>query len=187
MKAVNAAIVSGRLDASIPWIKREAVKAMSREYATTKGAQDSIAFSLRGFYDKEGISLNPAAVKAVQEAFSQNMFPEMRARWDKYPDNRSHFFFRGCFRCHGSNLATSTGQKISADCNLCHEIVAQGPVTAQSAASRDSMATASHVFRHPIDIEGGERAMRCFECHIGDGSIYLPAWADSTHAARLPR
>jgi hypothetical protein len=187
MKVVNAELVSGRLDPSIPWIKREAVKAMSLEYATNKGAQDSIALALNSFYDKEGIPLNPAAIKAVQEAFSQNMFPEMRARWDRYPDNRSHFFFRGCFRCHGSDLATSSGQQISNDCNLCHTIVAQGPVKAPLAASRDTLVNAGLVFRHPIDIEGGERAMRCFECHLGDASIYLPARGDSGHAERLPR
>jgi NapC/NirT cytochrome c family protein len=187
MKAVNAALVSGRLDPSIPWIKREAVQAMSRPYATNQGAQDSIALTLRAFYDQERIPLNPAAVKAVQEAFGQNMFPEMRARWDRYPDNRSHFFFRGCFRCHGSDLATASGQKISADCNLCHTIVAQGPVSSTRAAVRDSVSNAGLLFRHPINIGGGERVMRCFECHIGDASIYLPAPSDSERAERLPR
>jgi NapC/NirT cytochrome c family, N-terminal region len=184
MRAVNAALVSGRLDPSIPWIKREAVRVMSREYTTNEGARDSIALGLRAFYDHEGTPLPPAAVAAVQEAFRENMFPEMRARWDRYPDNRSHFFFRGCFRCHGSELATSTGQKISGDCNLCHTIVAQGPVTKDTAAG-DTLSSRGLAFRHPIDIEGGERVMRCFECHIGDGSIYLPAPADSDRAERL--
>ena len=186
MKAVNAQLVLGRLDRTIPWIKREAVRAMSQRYATDQGAQDSIALALKTFYDKEGTSLNPAAIQAVQEAYRQNNFPEMRARWDRYPENKSHFFFRGCFRCHGSDLATPSGQTISGDCNLCHTIVAQGPVKAPVTATRDSL-SAGLTFRHPIDIGGGERVMRCFECHIGDASIYLPAPADSQRAERLPR
>ena len=180
MKAVNAAMLSGRLDPTIPWIKREAVAAMSHEYATNQGAQDSIALALRTFYEREGIALQPAALKAVQDAYRQNIFPEMRAKWDRYPDNRSHFLFRGCFRCHGSDLATATGQKISGDCNLCHTIVAQGPAN----EPQDTLSSVGLAFRHPINIEGGERVMRCFECHLGDASIYLP---DSARVERSPR
>ena len=185
MKAVNAALVAGRLDRSIPWIKREAVRAMSRQYATDEGAMDSIAISLRSFYEKEGIDLPESAIAAVQETYGQNMFPEMRARWDQYPDNRSHLFFKGCFRCHGSDLATPTGETISADCNLCHTILAQGP--ASRATELESLARLERSFEHPVDIGGGERVMRCFECHIGDDSIYLPGAADSNRAERLRR
>jgi NapC/NirT cytochrome c family protein len=186
MKAVNAALVSGRLDASIPWIKREAVKAMSRVYDSNQGARDSLALALHQFYDRAGIPLPPAAVSAVQEAYRQNMFPEMRVRWDRYPDNRSHFFFKGCFRCHGSDLATPSGQKISGDCNLCHTILSQGPYRKEGAAP-DTLTASGLTFRHPVNIDGGERVMRCFECHIGDATIYLPARPDSDRAERLPR
>lgn len=184
MKAVNAALVSGRLDRSIPWIKREAVRALSQNYATKQGAMDSIAAGLNAFYEREGIALPQEAIAVVQDAYRQNMFPEMRTRWDRYPDNRSHFFFKGCFRCHGSELATPTGEKISGDCNLCHSIVAQGPANRDAP---DTLARDGLVFRHPVDVGGGERVMRCFECHIGDDSIYLPARADSQRAEAVPR
>ncbi len=168
MDAVNTAMAAGRLSASIPWIKREAVHVLSVEYATTQGAMDSIAAGMEGFYRDKGIALPAEAVKAVQGIYSQNMFPEMRVRWDRYPDNRGHLLFPGCFRCHGSDLATADGRTISADCNLCHTIVSQGVASAIG----DTLVYGGLKFRHPVDIEGAETEMPCTECHIGDDSIY---------------
>jgi hypothetical protein len=181
MKAVNVALLSRRLDPSIPWIKRQAVRALSREYSTPEGARDSIAAALRGFYDQEGIPLPDETVSAVQTLYDQNMFPAMRVRWDRYPDNRSHFFFKGCFRCHGSDLATAQGDRISADCNLCHTVVNQGP----AGALGDTLVYSGVEFRHPVDVGGGERAMFCSECHLGDDSIYPPGPEDDKLRAVL--
>jgi hypothetical protein len=168
MKAVNAALASGKLSSSLPWIKREAVKALSVEYETEEGARDSIALAIEGFYAEKGIDLDPGAVETVQELHRQNMFPHMRARWDKYPENRSHFFFKGCFRCHGSSLQTEDGKTISDDCSLCHTIIHQGPD-----AVADTVVFSGLEFQHPIDIDGSEKKMHCYDCHIGDESIYL--------------
>jgi hypothetical protein len=169
VQAVNEAMASGELDPNIPWIKRRAVRVLSKEYATKEGAQDSIAAGLRGFYRNEGVDLPQAAVAAAQRIYGQNMFPEMRVRWDEYPDNRGHLDFPGCFRCHGSNLKTEQGEGISADCNLCHTIVAQGPSPSLTTAfSPEGLA-----FQHPLDVDGAETRMPCYDCHIGDESLYL--------------
>lgn len=169
LEAVNEALTFGRLSTSIPWIKREAVRALSVEYATHDGAMDSIAMHLENFYKERNMDLDPQAVATVQELFSENMFPSMRVRWDVYPENLSHFFFKGCFRCHGSDLKTAGGEPIPFDCNLCHTIVDQGPVAAVS----DTLIYSGLEFKHPIDIDGAEKVMRCYNCHIGDDSIYL--------------
>ena len=169
MQAVNEAMASGELDPAIPWIKRQAVRVLSREYETKAGAQDSIAAGLRDFYRDEETDLPEAAVAAVQQIYARNMFPEMRVRWDRYPDNRGHLDFPGCFRCHGSNLKTEEGEGISADCNLCHTIVAQGPSGFQTAAFTPEGLD----FEHPLDVDGAEAKMACYECHIGDASLYL--------------
>jgi hypothetical protein len=168
MEAINESLTSGDLDAGIPYIKREAVKALSTVYYTKEGARDSITATLRGFYDTQGIDLPDKAVETVLAAYSRNMFPEMRVRWDRYPDNQGHLNFPGCFRCHGSDLENQAGETISKDCNLCHVILAQGP--ADSLGGMTSLE--GQPFRHPVDIDGAEREMPCNDCHIGDDSQY---------------
>jgi hypothetical protein len=120
-------------------------------------------------------------VAAIQAVYNQNMFPEMRTRWDRYPDNLSHFFFKGCFRCHGSDLETADGQRISSECSLCHTITNQGKAGAQG----DTLIYSGLTFQHPIDVGGGEREMFCYECHVGDDGVYLPAAAERGLRANL--
>jgi len=170
IRCVNQELSAGRLDPGIPWIKRQAVVALSREYHTVEGARDSIRASLESFYRPRNLNLPEAAVEAVVAVYEKNFFPRMKVRWDRYPDNRSHMEFPGCFRCHGSGLQTAGGQRIDADCNMCHEITAQGP-----AGTVGSMADLSGIrFRHPIDIDEAEQALPCTDCHYGDASLYLP-------------
>lgn len=166
MAAVNEAMLQGRLDTSVPYLKREMVRALSVEYGTVEGARDSIAQALDAFYAEQGVVLPVTTVATAQALFARNTFPRMRARWNIYPDNRSHFIFPGCFRCHGSDLATEDGRTISKDCNLCHAIVAQGP----AASLGDTLVASGMTFQHPADIGGAETETACFECHQGDDS-----------------
>jgi hypothetical protein len=168
MTAVNEALAQGLLDARAPYIKREVVRALSASYTTAQGARDSIRSSLEEFYRGRGESTPAGAVEASWALYERNVFPLMKARWDVYPDNRGHFVFPGCFRCHGSDLATADGRTISKDCNLCHQIVAQGP----AGASGDTLVAGGLPFRHPVDIGGAETETPCFECHKGDASLY---------------
>ena len=66
------------------------------------------------------------AIEGIREAFSKNIFPEMKVKWSAYPNHIGHLEFNGCFRCHNNNHSTTEGRTISMDCNLCHSIVAQG-------------------------------------------------------------
>jgi hypothetical protein len=168
MVAVNEAFRQGRLDTSVPDLKRQMVKALSARHATVEGARDSIALALDGYYAERGVTLPAGTVETAQALFARNSFPRMRARWDVYPDNRSHFIFPGCFRCHGSDLATEDGRTISKDCNLCHAIVAQGP----AASLGDTLVASGMTFQHPADIGGAETETACFECHKGDDSLW---------------
>jgi hypothetical protein len=178
MDAVNAALLNGAIDRSVPWIKREAVRALSVEYATREGGRDSIAAGLREAYRGLNLDLPDATVDAVVGIFDRNMFPHMRVRWEDYPSHQSHFLFEGCFRCHGSDLRTESGESISDDCNLCHTLVAQGPPGTEEFAFDPR----GLPFRHPLDIQGAAEKMDCFECHRGDHNLYLPT-ADSGGSA----
>lgn len=109
-----------------------------------------------------------SAVAAAQEIYRKNMFPHIRVRWDRYPDNRGHLLHPGCFRCHGADLETGDGTTISKDCDLCRTIVFQGLVGGEP----DSLTTRNKVFHHPVDIDGAETEVPCYECHAGDDSLY---------------
>ena len=88
-------------------------------------------------------------------------FPFMKADWKGYPNNLSHMESDGCYRCHNDRHASESGKVISKDCNLCHNILAQG--------TRDSMQYASSFepleFKHPVDIEGAWKTELCSMCH----------------------
>ena len=68
------------------------------------------------------------AIAAVQQIYTDNFFPEMKADWRAYPDNIGHKDWPGCFRCHdGKHVSTAGKRTIKAnDCNACHLILAQG-------------------------------------------------------------
>jgi hypothetical protein len=170
-EAVNAALASSRLDGSVPWLKRQAVEAMSRDYPSREAARDSIARALGDHYAGLGVALPAGTIETVQDLYSLNVFPEMQVRWSRYPENDGHLQFPGCFRCHGSDLATPDGRTIRNDCNLCHTILAQGP----AASLGDTLVASGLPFRHPVDIGGAETAMACTGCHAGDASVFLSA------------
>ena len=174
MEAVGQALAAGVLDPDLPWIKRRAVAALSQPYASKEGARDSISHYLESAYAVDGTPLPEGTDEAVFGIYEKNFFPAMNVSWEHYPDHRSHLNFPGCFRCHGSDLRTETGRTISADCNTCHTILAQGPVDEIG----NSLDRAGLPFRHPIDIGGAETRLPCTDCHLGNGGVYLPRPAE---------
>ncbi|MCL7927093.1 MAG: cytochrome C, partial [marine benthic group bacterium] len=65
------------------------------------------------------------AIATLQEIFVTNVFPQMNVTWGTYSDHLGHSGMAGgCFRCHNVAFEAEDGSKISADCELCHQIVA---------------------------------------------------------------
>jgi hypothetical protein len=122
-RAVNAAIADGRLDRSIPFIRREAVRTLGTEYASQVAAEDAIARELREFYRSSGTAVDDAAlaraVDALRAVYRHNVFPAMKVTWGTYPVNLGHVTSNGCFRCHDGRTSPD-GREISADCEFCH-------------------------------------------------------------------
>ncbi len=84
----------------------------------------------------------------------------MQTDWRVHPDNIGHKISAGCFRCHDGNHTTDDGkQVISANCNLCHVILAQG-----SGKSLEQLNAAGNDFFH-IDSVYTDPA--CAVCHTG--------------------
>lgn len=100
-------------------------------------------------------------IDVVQQIYSENFFPEMKASWKEYPDHIGHKEWPGCFRCHDGQHKTVDGKKeIKAnDCNACHIILAQG-----SGEELEKLTPKGQPFAHP----GGEYGdLKCNDCHTG--------------------
>jgi hypothetical protein len=171
---VNHALSRGDISATLPYIKREAVKALDHEYVDRKEAKAAIQSALLNFYRENAPDVYrdrrsdiENAVSAVQSIYAQNFFPEMKVSWRKYPENLGHSRSAGCFRCHGSGLTTKAGQTITRACSACHQILAQGGEPGPGMVSTQGLR-----FKHPVDIGGIETEGNCTACHQGGAELY---------------
>jgi len=157
-KAVNQAMALNKIDPALPWIKTNAMYVLTRTYTNEAQALESIATALNTRYPNE--TRIKDAVASVQQIYSDNFFPEMKASWASYPDNVGHMIWPGCFRCH-DGLHKTEDKKLTIkanDCNSCHTILAQG-----AGEELDKLAPAGQKFNHP----GGDYDGSCIDCHNG--------------------
>jgi hypothetical protein len=171
--AVDQAFVSGRLDPSIPFLKRKAVEVLSGRYDTTPQALSAIETGLTQFYQtnyKDVNSQKQAAIKSAvtetQRIFQTYFFPEMKTDWQTHPNNIGHLYFSGCFRCHDGEHVSNTGKVITNDCNICHTVIYDS-----ARPPAENVKTGS--FQHPVDL-GGLADRKCESCHKANQSFTHP-------------
>ncbi|MBD0325330.1 MAG: NapC/NirT family cytochrome c [Pyrinomonadaceae bacterium] len=160
--ALNNAFLAGRLDATLPYLKRQAMELLDKNYSTNDEAIASIASGLDAFYranyadlySQKGDSIK-AAISEVQRIYQTYFFPEMKTSWRTHPNNIGHLYFQGCFRCHDGEHVSSTGKVISNDCNVCHKVFDQTAALTP---------TQNEEFRHPVAL-GDLAKLRCTVCH----------------------
>ncbi len=167
-KLLNAAMAAGLVDPRIPAIKHHALEVLSANYETTQQAERAIREKLTGYYQKEfgeSFAARKAevdrAIEQVVVIYKNNFFPEMKSRWDAFPDNIGHMVSPGCFRCHDDKHTSAQGKTIPRDCTTCHTIIEQGPPGALE-KNIDGLP-----FKHPVDISDMWQEMNCFDCHTG--------------------
>jgi nitrate/TMAO reductase-like tetraheme cytochrome c subunit len=166
---VNNAITAGTIPVELPMIKSLAMELCGRDYTSTDTAMIAIRDGIKSFYKEkypEIISdknyLVNKAIIGLQTEFKKNIFPEMKVKWNAYPNNIGHLEFVGCFRCHNNNHKSTSGEVISRNCNLCHDINAQGsPDSLQTTTVGNSLE-----FRHPDGDDSWKEAL-CVDCHTG--------------------
>ena len=165
--AVDQALLARKMDASLPYLKQQAVAALTGKYDTTQAAEQRIAQALQGFYENKYPDVAKTrqleirnAVDEVQQIFRSTTFPEMKLNWQTHANNLGHFYFNGCFRCHDGQHVSPEGKVISKDCNICHTIMGQEE-------GGSSVAKASPLsFQHPVEL-GDLTQVNCSDCHTG--------------------
>ena len=156
--AVNLAMSLGKIDRTLPLIKTNALYVLTQPTPTRprrcRASPPPCPSAIRT------TRASGPAIDAVQQIYTDNFFPEMKASWKVYPDNIGHKDWPGCFRCHDGQHKTADGKRTikANDCNACHTILAQG-----SGAELDQLTPNGQKFKHPGDeVEGG-----CNDCHTG--------------------
>lgn len=129
---IDAALADGRIDTSLPYVKREGLRVVKIDYASEAQARSGIAKEIDAFYranypavTTERASAVTQAAKALGDIWSWNVFPEMKVTWNTYPNHIGHQQSPGCQRCHDNKHVSETGAKISKKCETCHNVVAE--------------------------------------------------------------
>ncbi|HYB66628.1 MAG TPA: NapC/NirT family cytochrome c [Steroidobacteraceae bacterium] len=130
---VDAALLDGRIDTSLTFIKREAMRVLQAQYPSQEQARTAISRDIADFYRANYPDLAAARASAVTEAgaalgniWSNNVFPQMKVTWNTYPNHLGHDDQSpGCLRCHDNKHVTTAGEKITRKCELCHNVVAE--------------------------------------------------------------
>lgn len=127
-RATDRALSLGQVPRSLPFVRREMVKALKTDAPSKDEALAAIDRSLRAFYAGSDLQARPAgadvdrAVLVTQELYRTNVFPQMRVTWGSYRSELGHTDSPGCFRCHDEEKATPEGRTIGQDCESCHTI-----------------------------------------------------------------
>ena len=126
-REVDAALGSHQISTKIPFVRREAVRALHGNY----NSQDAAIAEIEGTIRAAMNAASPAAfdeselrraIQVTQAIYRRNVFPSMKVGWGTYPNQLGHTTSTGCFRCHDEAHKTAEGMAIRQDCELCHTI-----------------------------------------------------------------
>jgi nitrate/TMAO reductase-like tetraheme cytochrome c subunit len=168
--SVDNSLLARRLDDSLPYLKQQAVSALTADYATTDAAMQGIAKAIESFYESKYPAQAKSkeldirnAVEELQRIYRNTTFPEMKLNWQTHPNNIGHYHFSGCFRCHDGQHTSADGKVITKDCQICHTVLSQEEGGVSTAAVQKV------TFQHPIDL-GDLTQVSCSDCHSGAGT-----------------
>ena len=129
---IDEALNEGRIDRSLPFARRETLKALKAAKGAHGEAAAGISKALLSFYrelDAAGFAARQASVEAaaaeVGRVYGYDVWPKMNIGWGTYPTFLGHDQAPGCWRCHDETHATADGKSISQDCAICHVVLAQ--------------------------------------------------------------
>jgi hypothetical protein len=135
---IDEALTSGRLDRSLPYLKREALRLLFAEDPGPDAAvlaatwKDAWFDQLWDFYRQAYPDVALARAESIEQAINvlesiskKVIYPDMNITWLTYPNHNGHgtrvWQQGGCFRCH-DNLVTADAARtlLHHDCEFCH-------------------------------------------------------------------
>ena len=129
---IDNALEDGRIDKTLPFIKREGMRVLDGTYASHDEARAGIANEVTAFYKTKYPDLAASRAEAIAKAgqslgdiYSWNVFPKMKVTWGTYKSNLGHDEAPGCMRCHDKKHVDAEGAKISGNCKTCHTVLAE--------------------------------------------------------------
>ena len=131
-RALNRALALGQLSPSLPFIKKQGLALLQASYSSSADAAQKIPAAVANYYKStysEVYAQRKADVDAAGGAllgiYNRNTFPDLKVKWDTYPNNLGHTDSPGCFRCHDASHTTADGKgTINQDCASCHQMLA---------------------------------------------------------------
>jgi hypothetical protein len=164
---MNEMLAKAKVDESLPFIKSISVEALEDNYITKQQALESIQKTINDFYVSnypEVYKLKKGAIESsieiIKKIYSRNYFTYMNANWKHFPNNISHVYTPGCFRCHDGNHVSDDGKVISNDCNSCHKIISQTDNLGNTRVDLNGLN-----FQHPVDLGESIKDHQCTDCH----------------------
>jgi len=123
---LDRALAEGRLDRTLPFIRREGLKALTQSYPSHEAARAGIAKALADFYKTQPPEKVAAASQLLGDVYAINVHPQMKITWNTYKNQLGHVTDMGCLRCHNGDHKAEDGATIGSDCDSCHAILADG-------------------------------------------------------------
>ncbi|MHB8891710.1 MAG: NapC/NirT family cytochrome c [Candidatus Limnocylindrales bacterium] len=179
---VDYRLATGKIDPTLPFIKRESMRMLWAGYPDVATA-DVAADGLISFYEQNYPTVARSKAAQISSAVEQlkvlyrlTATPEMKVSAKTYPDNLGHMDFPGCFRCHdGGHYLVKDGvvtrQAIPSTCDTCHTFPQLGPAVASLPLGEPP---STHddglwVFNHKnVTTELDPGGQSCGECHARD-------------------
>ncbi len=166
-ESIDLAITNGRIDRSLPFIKREAVATLLPPYVPDAEALARIGERISSFYRENYPDLWESRRAAIYQAidttravYVANIFSEMNVDWTTYPDNIGHMYSDGCFRCHDNRHVNQNGDTIVEDCESCHTFLIPN-------GDGEEISYRTGQFEHVIPLSGTHADVLCSQCHSG--------------------
>ena len=111
-ESVDDSLLAGRIDASLPFIKQQAVAVLTKTYNTNGEALEGIRGDIQKFYSAKYPDVYASRRQAVQTAiadlqhiYQSTIFPYMKVDWRTHPNNIGHLYSpgrSGAFRASGA-------------------------------------------------------------------------------------
>jgi len=132
-RAVDERFSMGKIDRSLPFVKRRSHGALINNYPNNATAMDAIDSHIRGYYRSEHPDILSTkskeidtAVQTVQDIYARNIHKRMNITWGSYRSHLGHTHGGGCFRCHNPYMVDDKDNSIPMECTQCHSILALG-------------------------------------------------------------